>query len=149
GPVNRQFTYGTQSATFQLDQPGDSIRLFHFTTTNYAGHAYFGLAGKAGASFVGFNNDCGFEPQFWVSNLEKGQFLSFQAFVRAHTGLVARAGHLCNGQFNRGGIGYIGFKFNNGSGDQYGWVRIQTRGNFSRNFILRDYAYGDVGDRVK
>jgi hypothetical protein len=47
------------------------------------------------------------------------------------------------------GIGFIGIKFNNGSGDQYGWVRIQTRGGPNHPFILRDYAYGDVGDRIR
>jgi hypothetical protein len=55
----------------------------------------------------------------------------------------------CGGQFDENGIGFIGFKFNNGSGDQYGWVRIQTRGGFLNSFILRDFAYGGVGDRIR
>ena len=149
GPINREFSYGRQTATFQLDQPGDSIRLIHFTTTNYAGHAYFGVAGRVGDSIVGFHKDCEYRLHSWASNLEEGQFISFQPLVPAHVALLTRAGNGCNGQFNRRGIGYIGFKFNNGSGDQYGWVRIQTRGNVSRNFILRDYVYGDVGDRIR
>ena len=45
--------------------------------------------------------------------------------------------------------GYLGFKFNNGSGDQYGWVRIKTTAAFGYRFTLQDYAYGDVGDRIK
>ena len=56
----------------------------------------------------------------------------------------------CPGQF-LGGIGFIGFKFNNGSGDQYGWVRIQVKpgvGYPEYNFQLLDYAYGDVGDTI-
>jgi len=51
----------------------------------------------------------------------------------------------CPGQF-RGGTGFIGFKFNNGSGAQYGWVRIQMQRH--ARFKLIDYAYGDVGDTI-
>lgn len=34
---------------------------------------------------------------------------------------------------------------------QYGWVRIQMQkgNNPDQNFRLLDYAYGDVGDRIK
>jgi hypothetical protein len=84
-----------------------------------------------------------------ASNLKHGQFISNRPFIRAQS-RSAVLGAEGNGQFN-GGIGYVGFKFNNGSGDQYGWVRIQTLGprGISHPFILRDYAYGDVGDRVR
>ena len=53
----------------------------------------------------------------------------------------------CPGQF-RGGTGFIGFKFNNGSGDQYGWARVQVGGSHNFPFKLIDYAYGDVGDTI-
>ena len=55
------------------------------------------------------------------------------------------------GQFDGKGIGFIGFKFNNGSGDQYGWVRIKMEKglNINQNFKLLDYAWGDIGDRVR
>jgi len=79
-----------------------------------------------------------------VSNLTRGQLISSRPFVPAQTAILI--GY--NGQFGERGIGYIGFKFNNGGGDQYGWVRIQTKEILSRKFILRDYAYGDVGDRI-
>jgi hypothetical protein len=85
-----------------------------------------------------------------ASNLKRGQVISNRPFIPAQsTRSAVLEGFGGIGQFN-GGLGYIGFKFNNGSGDQYGWVRIQTRPSGETNpFILRDYAYGDVGDRVR
>jgi hypothetical protein len=34
-------------------------------------------------------------------------------------------------------------------GLQYGWARIQAGRGILHHFILRDYAFGDVGDRIK
>ena len=52
------------------------------------------------------------------------------------------------GSSERWGIGFIGFKFNTGGGDQYGWARIEMILGRNR-FKLIDYAYGDPGDRIK
>ena len=155
GIINRLFS-GRQSASFQLDQPGDFIRLTHklqFSSFGYGGTALFGVVGQAGASFAGFYNTCaGFPRVASVSNLDRGQLISSRPFVPGQSGLLAGAGYSdCDGgygQFDGQGIGFIGFKFNNGSGDQYGWARIQTRREFKHNFKLLDYAYGDVGDRI-
>ena len=46
-------------------------------------------------------------------------------------------------------MGLIGFKFNTGSGDQYGWARVAMFGAGRNKFKLVDYAYGDPGDRVR
>ena len=148
GPINQIFKF-YQTSTLQLDQPGDSIRLIHSSETNYLGHAYFGLGGRAGAAVVGFYNNCDSSVLPWAFNLQRGQVISFQPLIPTHTALLVRPHQFCNGQFNRAGLGYIGFKFNNGSGDQYGWVRIQTHGDYYHNFILRDYAYGDMGDQIR
>ena len=51
------------------------------------------------------------------------------------------------GQF-LSGIGFVGFKFNIGAGDQYGWARLMFYGNGANNFTLLDYAWGDVGDSI-
>jgi hypothetical protein len=52
------------------------------------------------------------------------------------------------GYFEEHGFGLIGFKFNNGAGVQYGWVRVKMAGNPKNNFVVVDYAYGDPGDVV-
>ena len=53
------------------------------------------------------------------------------------------------GQWTERGIGCAGFKFNNGAGTQYGWVRVKMGGSEKNNgFELLDYAYGDPGEPV-
>jgi hypothetical protein len=154
GIINRIFNGCDEIATYRLDRLGDFIRLRHDLlgcSPGYSGAAYFNVGGLAGASIAGFYNGCPFNP-ISASNLERGQFISNRPFVPAQpeSAILGQAGGLpCGGQFAEMGIGYIGFKFNNGSGDQYGWVRIQTRGDPNHPFILRDYAYGDVGDRIR
>jgi hypothetical protein len=150
GLIDRKFKY-EETGTFRLDQPGDFIRLIHHTGTNTLGYCYFNVAGKAGASIAGRYTHCPYFTPAWASKLERGQLISNRPFVPTQSALLAiGSGSLtCNGQFAEGGAGYIGFKFNNGSGDQYGWVRIRMPGTFGENFILRDYAYGDVGDHLK
>jgi hypothetical protein len=147
GPINRIFKE-CQAANFRLDRPGDFIRLRHSSflvcDSSFNGNAFFNVAGIAGASIAGFYNDC--PPRVSASNLERGQLISSRPFVPATS--AGLAGY-CPGQF-LGGIGFIGFKFNNGSGDQYGWVRIQVKpgSDHNYNFKLLDYAYGDVGDTI-
>jgi MYXO-CTERM domain-containing protein len=53
------------------------------------------------------------------------------------------------GQFQAPGQGYVGFKFNTGAGEQYGWVRVRMNGYPENSFAIVDYAYGDPGEVVK
>jgi hypothetical protein len=46
------------------------------------------------------------------------------------------------------GVGFIGFRFDSGQGTRYGWVRIKCTGERKFQFILVDYAWGDVGDTL-
>jgi hypothetical protein len=154
GPINRIFNGCLETATFRLDRAGDFIRLRHSSlvcsSRGYSGSGFFNVGGLAGASIAGFYNECPFNPVS-ASNLERGQLISHRPVVPAQTqsAVLTGEGSICNGQFAGRGIGYIGFKFNNGSGDQFGWARIQTQAAISHHFILRDYAYGDVGDRIR
>lgn len=55
-----------------------------------------------------------------------------------------------NSDWQDPGTYYVGFRFNAGAGSQYGWVRIRWSGcNRSNAFIVKDYAWGDPGDRIK
>jgi MYXO-CTERM domain-containing protein len=47
--------------------------------------------------------------------------------------------------------GFVGFRFNTGKGTQYGWARIQTRRDINNRAheTIKDYAWGDVGDRIR
>jgi hypothetical protein len=161
GRINQVFDdCHSDTATFPLDQPGNVFRLRHslvFCGTLYGGGAYFGVVGQAGASFAGrYNPSCNHANELAsVARLERGDLISNRPFVPGQSGILALATHdQCGGgfvgQFDGKGVGFIGFKFNNGSGDQYGWVRIQMqRDNIEQVFQLKDYAYGDVGDRIR
>src|SRR5262249_40579944 len=76
-------------------------------------------------------------------------------FVAKNSGLLAAFEGPCGtdpgGQFAPGDVGFIGFKFNNGSGDQYGWVRVKfdTRYPYDHPFWLVDYAYADPGEQIR
>jgi hypothetical protein len=46
-----------------------------------------------------------------------------------------------------GTTGFVGFRFDGGSGVQYGWAQIQLdSGPDSNDFTFVDYAWGDPGD---
>jgi hypothetical protein len=145
-------------AGFQLDQPGDSIRLRHSLvfgcTASYGGYAHFGILGRAGAAFAGFYNPCPSAHVVSVSKLHRGQLISRRPFLARNSGLLAANGSYCGdniGQFDSEGVGFIGFKFNNGSGDQYGWVRVKFEARFpiDHDFWLVDYAYADPGEPIR
>jgi hypothetical protein len=137
----------TKSFRLQLDQPGDTFRLRHYVTLFTSDvFAHFGVRGLAGAGFAGFY--CPSNPQLaGVSKLSRGQFISSRAFLARGSGLIAGSFDVCSQQFGDGEIGFIGFKFNSGSGDQYGWVRIKM-GNRA-DFWLVDYAYADPGEPIR
>ena len=130
-----------------MDQPGDTFRLRHYVTLFTSDvYAHFGVRGLAGAGFAGFY--CPSNPQLaGVSKLSRGQFISGRPFLARESGLIAGSFDVCSQQFGDGEIGFIGFKFNNGSGDQYGWVRIKM-GNRA-DFWLIDYAYADPGEPIR
>ena len=80
--------------------------------------------------------------------------ISARPFVPGARGILFTFDGFDCGGGNRGQfgeeIGFIGFKFNNGNGDQYGWARIKLGGfDLDLAYKLLDYAYGDVGDRIK
>ena len=155
GRIGEFFGSGNdKSARFQLDQPGDSLRLRHSLnfccTGSYGGYAHFGILGRAGASVAGFY--CPSNPQVVsVFQLNRGQFISRRPFLARNSGLLAAEFTDCVGQFEYGDLGFIGFRFNNGSGDQYGWVRVKFGGRnpIDHNFWLVDYAYADPGEPIR
>jgi hypothetical protein len=48
-------------------------------------------------------------------------------------------------------MGFIGFRFNNGSGIQYGWARIKLAGFMEQRlpYRLLDYAYADPDEPIR
>jgi hypothetical protein len=98
-----------KSARFQLDQPGDSIRLRHSLVfgcmASYGGYAHFGIQGLAGNAFAGFY--CPSNPQIAsVSKLNRGQLISRGPFLARHSGVLAATHTDCAGQFESGHVGF-------------------------------------------
>jgi hypothetical protein len=55
-----------------------------------------------------------------------------------------------NWQWAGRGTDFVGFRFNNGSGLQYGWARVRMDGAASRfSFTVLDYAWADPGEPIK
>jgi hypothetical protein len=128
------------SKSFQLDQPGDVLLLRHFAYTSI-GFADFLFNPISFASFVGYYRDV-----FFASKLTFGRNLSTAAFIST-SGFSIQLASAGNGQWTEPGKGFIGFKFNNGAGPQYGWARLKMGGVDKKNrFKLIDYAYADVGE---
>lgn len=137
--------------TFQLDQPGDSIRLTH-SGTRSGGPAYFQVFGDASA---GFREDGNFFGDLWYvarlsadENISAGPFYSNSSAIgTAVRGLMAYGDS--GGRWTEPGIGYIGFKFNSGAGVQYGWIRVRMGGSDNKNaFRVLGYAYADPGEPI-
>ena len=53
-----------------------------------------------------------------------------------------------NSEFKAAGEGLVGFKFDAGAGDQYGWVRVDMVGLTHNAFTVVDYAYADAGETI-
>ncbi len=105
------------------------------------------------------NRFCGYQlgpPPFltvFPSRLPQGVLISNYRFFSG-SGVMISFSPFTGGQFFDEGLGFIGFRFNNGAGRQYGWARVKTPGPYYRfpgsvRFLLVDYAWGDPGDQVK
>ena len=124
---------------------------YYSTYSKDGGSAFFAIGPSA---FVAGFYTCAFNSNVAsVSNLERNAVVSERPFVSGGGLMATHSGFGCGGgnrgQFSSAGIGFIGFKFNAGSGDQYGWARVEMFDLGRNKFRLIDYAYGDPGDRVR
>lgn len=163
GRIDHRFT-GNTNASFPLED-GARLILDHFTRNNlgYAGLAIQGtqggpldslgyFAGKPNNPFSGF----GFyvfrlASQVAISrgNMGRSCFTTSWSSVKKCYGATIGTGRGSYGSFTEPGRGFIAFSFNTGAGNQFGWARIKTTGVPGLNFILVDYAWGDLGDSIK
>jgi hypothetical protein len=177
GPINQELE-GNESLKLPLGDAGMIVfeHVKHYTGTTYNnpfgglfrphsriapnairtssyhyndGSALFGISAPSGAVRGGLFPD----GEVSVSRLIKQDLISGGAFFPGVGFLVqasyrTQATYLDRGQFLSAGVGAIGFKFNTGAGDQYGWARVRMDGFPYHTFRVLDYAYGDPGDVV-
>jgi hypothetical protein len=142
-------------AIFHLGSGGGGFSVLHFDfkygSSNIfgGGVAEFHIYGAESASVNGVSNTCDKDTKC-LSNLNRGDAISVRLFV-ATGGVLAwdnQDSYGEFGQFLERGNGLVGFKFNDGAGAQYGWVRVKMSGAPENMVEVVDYAYGDPGDTV-
>jgi hypothetical protein len=142
---------GYDSATFSLDGLGDRLVFGHRDHIDRPPALYvaaFRIVGGLSASVRREHIGGSFS---FLNNLKEGSLVSQGYFgAGSHFFTLAIYG---GGEFMDPGIGYIGFAFNNGSGKQYGWARVQMQGGFplglKNAFKVLDYAYADPGEPIE
>ncbi len=147
GLINHPF-HGNHKGTVSLGSGAGEFVIIHsygkYGSTSRSGNLHFQL--YAGSPSV--NGFVASRPPASVSNLNRGDAMSTRPFVPDGGVLASNfcgCSHGIRGQFRNRGVGYVGFKFNNGAGDQYGWVRLRVYGGPDNRGTLVDFAYGDPG----
>ena len=155
GLVSFRFT-GTLHAQFPLDN-GASLDFFRIDEGGGQGYAHINIPNSIGA-FAG--TAIGYEGSYlYVSRLNPRVQVSQLRFhnscdttsssgVKCFGAIIGLEGGT-SGNFQEPGRGFIGFVFNTGAGNEYGWARIKTTGKPSYEFILVDYAWADPGDSIQ
>jgi hypothetical protein len=108
--------YLNKERWFQLDQPGDSIYFKHVACCPRS--AGFDISGIVSAAFRGLPGTSKYSDPF-ASKLSFGESVRAGHFTHAtfYPGILARDIY---GQWTSPGTGFVGFRFNNGAGTQYG-----------------------------
>jgi hypothetical protein len=149
GPVDYEFrghsTFRTHA--FPLSNGAHLTgALNHVPFLNYD-YAYFGVKAAVSNSVRGPGSVDGF---FRVAGLPVRSVVSAGTFFPTNFGFATMQNGDCDSPYwQEPGVYYVGFRFNTGAGPQYGWVRIRWRGCPANYFIVKDYAWGDVGDQIK
>ncbi|PYK39506.1 MAG: hypothetical protein DME60_09710 [Verrucomicrobia bacterium] len=152
---------GAQSAEAEIHYSGvinDHVRDRGFVPLDHNARLRFNEYNTYQATFTidgaaVSNAFCGYEGRFgtnYVSRLSQGAVISNCHFLSPPGSFLVLAPY-SGGPFFEKGIGFIGVRFNNGAGVQYGWARLRMPGPpyFDMRFSLMDYAWGDPGDQIR
>lgn len=123
-------------------------RVRYGSSSDYiGGSAFFSIYGASGKVAGDIKGD----GQLSISNLARRDAISLRSFPENHGFLAQRSdGDATHprGRFQQQGYGFIGFTFNSGAGDQYGWVRVRMEGFPSNRFYVVDFASADPGESI-
>lgn len=141
-----------KSVALQLEEPGNSIFFAH--TINGGSNDFFGAAGLNSGAFAG--SYPGFEYAFVWRLKNRDRYVSRAHFTNGGFGF-GTSGTMVRGdrssqnwKWSGKGTDFVGFRFNNGAGLQYGWARVRMDGAASRfSFTVLDYAWADPGEPIK
>lgn len=156
GPINQKVD-GLNRFSFPLEGGANIVVAHNFyvygsSSVKDGGNAFFFIDAAAGSVAGNYVTCASNKDSASVTKLQPRDPISAQAFVPDGGILATSYGAACGfkdrGHFMDRGVGFVGFKFNNGAGDQYGWARLQIKGTANNTFKLVDYAYGDPGDTI-
>jgi hypothetical protein len=141
-----------KSVALQLEEPGNSIFFAH--TINGGSVDFFGAAGLQSGAFAG--SYPGFEYAYVWRLKNRDRYVSRAHFTNGGFGF-GTSGTMVRGDRSSqnwrwlgAGTDFVGFRFNNGAGLQYGWARVRMDGAASRfSFTVLDYAWADPGEPIK
>ena len=145
--VNQSFGTGSSTMinTFSL-AAGANFKMA-WAPVNGGGFAGFALAAPVSTAFVGTSAG-NFRYPFKMAlhqSIAAGPFAVKNGNFFAT--LAYGGGYVHSHWLDGGTTGYIGFKFNIGSGVEYGWAQLSLDSGPGQNaFTLIDYAWGDPGD---
>jgi hypothetical protein len=139
GIINEPVSFGAK--TFPLSN-GAVLSFVHYQTTTDYTSAKFEL--RSAAVSNGWRSD-----DFIPKNLGPNRPVSNGDFGDGR-GILATS-PFSQYDFQRRGFAIVGFKFNTGAGTQYGWARLRMRGDVppKNSFFVVDYAWADVGERIR
>ena len=153
GPLHVKFPPNkNKSVSFPLDQAGDFFQFVH--SASGSGRAGLDITGIVSANLRGFRGCtryCSSSNVFSVEKLSLGQNISSGNFTFSGGILYSvRSFWYRYGQWGDRGFGFVGFRFNNGAGFQYGWARVKMSDLPPPQiaFAVRDYAYADPGEPI-
>jgi len=149
GPVDYKFQGSSTVKThrFPLSNGAHLIgAINHVRFLNYD-YAYWGVSGARVSNSVRGPGNVGVFCR--VAALPGRSVVSAGDFTIAGARATMQDGDCTCSDWQDRGTYYVGFRFNDGAGPQYGWVRIRWGGCPANDFIVKDYAWGDVGDRIK
>ena len=145
GPVDYKFQGRStvRTHTFPLSNGAYLIGAIVHVTFAHSYYAYFGVDNaRVSNSVRGPGNVSGF---CHVAALPGRSVVSAGDFSRAFPFKTMQDTDCTYPDWQDRGTYYVGFRFNTGAGPQYGWVRIRWGGCPANDFIVKDYAWGDVG----
>jgi MYXO-CTERM domain-containing protein len=141
-----------KSIALQLEERGNSIFFAH--TVNGGSVDFFGAKGLQSGAFAGSYPN--FEYAYVWRLKKRGRYVSRAHFTNGGFGfgtsgtMVRGSRSSVNWRWNGKGTDFVGFRFNNGSGIQYGWARVRMDGPASRfSFTVLDYAWADPGEPIR
>lgn len=143
GPINQSFS--GSSTYIQLDAPGDSINPAHFGSGASGVGAFFMYQIGGNGSVAGFSGAF----LKYASRLGSGINLNNLGSWVYRVGVLAYTAGTGSSEWKTAGTtGFVGFRFDGGSGLQYGWARITVDGTPGNTFTLVDFAWADFGDQI-